>query len=377
MQHTVFFLLILLVALGCSRNSSHDREQTGSNKYADGFQIEKHGDLTKLSVFNPWEKAHDVSFDYYLIPEHIDIPDSLSGKRIITTPVRRIICMSTSHLGFIDALGENRSVVGVSGAGYVSNDEIIRNYQAGNIADVGYGQNLNYEIIIKQRPDLVMLYGVDGDVTSSVAKLEELGIPVIMNAEYLETTPLGKAEWIKFVGALYAKEAEAEKFFGEIEQDYNSLKEFAQGNRSSSGNPRILVGSPYSDSWWIPGGNSYLASLISDAGGDYLGKGNPSHESYVISFENALAFGNEADIWINLGTIASKQEILASDQRFANFGVFKNGQIFNNINRMSENGGNDFWESGTVYPNLILRDLISIFHPGTLEEDLVYYKEVK
>ena len=374
MQRFISFSLIFFVLFGCRHNHNSEKKEIELNKYARGFKIENTGSLIKLSVFNPWEKARNISFDYYLVPENENIPDSLSGKKIIRTPIRRIVCMSTSHLGFVDALGEINSVVGVSGANYVSNAEIIRNYKAGNVADVGYGQNLNYEIILKQRPDLVMLYGVDSDVTASAAKLEELGISVIINAEYLEETPLGKAEWIRFVGALYAKEAEAEKLFNEIEEDYNTLKELVKEKKVK---PKILVGSPYRDSWWIPGGNSYLANLINDAGGDYLGKNNSSNESYVISFENALTFGNEADIWINMGLLSSKQEIVETDQRFVNFGVFKNGRIFNNINRMSENGGNDFWESGTVFPNLILRDLISVFYPGTTQEEMVYYMEVK
>ena len=374
MQRFIFFPLIFFVLFGCNSNNNSEKQEIESNKYARGFKIENSGVVTKLSVFNPWEKALNVSFDYYLVPQNADVPDSLSEKKIIRTPVKRIICMSTSHLGFIDALGETNSVVGVSGADYVSNAEIITNYKAKSVVDVGYGQNLNYEIILKQQPDLVMLYGVDSDVITSVAKLEELGVPVIINAEYLEESPLGKAEWIRFIGALYDKQADAEKYFNEIEEDYNSLKELASEKNVK---PKILVGSPYRDSWWIPGGNSYLANLINDAGGDYLGKDNPSHESYVISFENALTFGNEADIWINPGLLSSRHEIIATDRRFANFKVFNNGRIFNNINKMSENGGNDFWESGTVYPNLILRDLISVFYPGTINEEMIYYKEVK
>jgi iron complex transport system substrate-binding protein len=206
MQRFFVFCILFSVLNGCNHNRNSVKTENNSNKYARGFKIEHDGAVTKLSVFDPWEKARNISIDYYLVPENLEIHDSLLSKKIIRTPIRRIICMSTSHLGFIDVLGENSSVVGVSGAAYVSNAEIIQNYKAGNVVDVGYGQNLNYEIILKQRPDLVMLYGVDSDVTSSVAKLEELGIPVIMNAEYLEETPLGKAEWIRFVGTLYDKE---------------------------------------------------------------------------------------------------------------------------------------------------------------------------
>ena len=108
-----------------------------------------------------------------------------------------------------------------------------------------------------------------------------------------------------------------------------------------------------------------------------MGKSNLSHESYVISFENAFVWANEADVWINMGNLSSKNEVLSADERFENFKVLKDGKLFNNINKMSENGGNDFWESGTVFPNLVLRDLITIFYPGLVEEELVYYKEIK
>ncbi len=374
MQRIPIFFLILVFLGSCGNHKKTPLREYNTNDFARGFVIEKHIDFTKLTVFNPWEKAQDIEVEYFLLPKDAEIPDSLQQKNIIRTPVQRIICMSTSHLGFIDVLGETQSVVGVSGADYVSNEEILQNIKGGSVVDVGYGQNLNYEIILNQHPDLVMFYGVGGEVVSLVKKLEELGIPAIMNAEYLEETPLGKAEWIKFVGALYNKENVAESFFSSVKKDYISLHENVKNKVTK---PKVMVGAPYKDSWWIPGGNSYMANLIKDAGGDYIGKDNDSHESYVISFENALAYGNEANVWINMGLLSSKDDIIATDQRFENFGVLNDGRIFNNNNKMSEGGGNDFWESGTVYPNLILRDLISIFYPGTIKEEMVYYREVK
>jgi len=374
MQRISLFILFIVFLGSCVNNKKTFTRENNSNDFARGFSIQKKDEITRLMVYNPWEKAQNVKVEYFLINKGKSIPDSLRLKNIIRTPVGRIICMSTSHLGFIDALDENNSVVGVSGVDYVSNPGIHQRVKEGKVVDVGYGQNLNYEVILNQHPDLVMVYGVGSEVTSYVKKLEEMGVPVIMNAEYLEETPLGKAEWVKFVGALFEKENEAEQFFSNIEKDYISLKQKVQNHENK---PKVLVGSPYKDSWWIPGGNSYLANMIKDAGGDYIGKDNNSHESYVISFENALAFGNQADIWINMGLLSSKKEIVATDQRFENFRVLKDGRLFNNNNRMSEKGGNDFWESGTVYPNLILRDLISVFYPGTIEEEMVYYREVK
>ena len=374
MQRVLLVILLIGLIGSCTSDEKQAPREIDSNSYAHGFSIEDFDSIKKLTVFNPWEKANNVEYDYFLVNKNIEIPDSIKSKNIIRTPVERIICMSTSHLGFIEVLGETQSVVGVSGAQYVSNTAILQKYKDGQVVDVGYGQNLNYEAVLNQNPDLVMLYGVGSEVTAHVEKLKELGIPVIMNAEYLEEVPLGKAEWIKFVGALYNKEKEAELFFKNIEIQYNILKEKTDNQNKR---PKVLVGSPYKDSWWIPGGKSYMANLIEDAGGDYIGKNNDSHESYVISFENAFAFGNEAEVWINMGSSSTKNEIIATDQRFENFRVLNEGRLYNNNNRMSKNGGNDFWESGTVHPNLILRDLISIFYPGTIDEDLVYYREVK
>lgn len=374
MQRFLILILFIVQLVSCGVEKKSPSRVNNGNDFARGFSVEKNEAITKLTVYNPWEKAQNVEVEYFLINKNRKVHDSLQSKNIIRTPVERIICMSTSHLGFIDVLNENETVVGVSGAAYVTEPQILENIKAGKVADVGYGQNLNYEVILNQHPDLVMLYGVGSEVTTIVKKLEELDIPAIMNAEYLEETPLGKAEWVKFVGALYEKDNEAELFFDAIEENYLSLKEKVNHKTNK---PKVLVGSPYKDSWWIPGGNSYMANLIKDAGGEYIGKNNDSHESYVISFENALTYGNEADVWINMGLLSSKKEIIATDQRFKSFGVLKNGKLYNNNNKMSVKGGNDFWESGTVFPNLILRDLISVFYPGTIDEEMVYYREVK
>ncbi len=374
MRFTIFITISVFFMFGCSNRNNIQEKQRNSNNYAKGFSIEKQDSCTQLTVFNPWEKARNISVDYFLVDKNKPIPQSLSGKNIIRTPVERVICLSTTHIAFLNVLNETDKVVGISGSKYVSNTAVRKKIAAVEVVDVGYGQNLNYELIVQQNPELVMVYGIGSEVTSYSHKLKELGIPVVLFAEYLEESPLGKAEWIKFAGALFEKEKEAAAFFNRIENDYQELQKKVEGKKNK---PKVLVGSPYKDSWWVPGANSYMANLIKDAGGDYLGKDNPSHESYVISFEHALSWANHADIWINMGNLASKKEILASDRRFEKFGVFKNGKIYNNIKGLSESGGNDFWESGTVHPNLVLRDLISIFYPPLIDEEMVYYQEIK
>lgn len=374
MPKLIIFLFLILFFAGCSNNKKSSVSKKNTNLYAKGYSIENSSIVTKLSVFNPWEKANNISFEYFLINKNKQIPDSLRNKKIIRTPVKKVICLSTSHIGFLNELNETNSVSGISGSHYISNPEVRKRIESGEAVDVGYGQNLNYELILNQKPDLVLVYGIGSEVAGYVQKLEELGIQVIMIAEYLEETPLGKAEWLKFFGELFEKSELADSIFTKTAKNYLELKGLANQKNFK---PKIMVGSPYNDSWWIPGGKSYFAHLIEDAGGDYLGKSNSSHESYVIAFEQAFSISNGADIWINMANLSSKKEILATDSRFINFKVFNEGKLYNNNNRLSEHGGNDFWESGTVFPDIILRDLIKVFYPELIKEEFVYYKEIK
>ncbi len=372
------YYMILIVGLlffSCSPKSGKKNDTTRSNQYARGFSITKSGAFKKIEIFNPWENADNIRFEYYLAGSDQVVPDTLKNKQVIRTPVKKVICMSTSHIAFLEAINETESISGVSGGHYVTSQKVRPAFEKGRIAEIGYGQNINYELIINIHPDLVMVYGIGSEVSGMVKKLQDLGVPVIIIAEYLEQSPLGKTEWLKLVASLFNKEEMAVDFFRKIETDYLALKEIT---RNQGQGPKVLVGVPYRDSWWVPGGNSYIANLIADAGGNYPGKENPDHESYVISFEDAMLWAETADVWINTGSLANRKEILDTDSRFANFGVFRKGTIFNNNRLVTPSGGNDFWESGTVYPNRILSDLIRIFHPGLLpERDFTYYKEIK
>ncbi len=374
MQQFVIAIILFVLFAGCQSGKSPKLKQASPNDYAHGFSIEKQETGVKLTVYNPWEKATNIAMEYYLLKQGVPVPEDLRDKNIIRTPVQRVICLSTTHLAFLGALDVTDALVGVSGSKYVTHPQIRKRIDAGELPDIGYGQNLNYEQIVELKPGLVMMYGVGSEVTSYARKLEELGIPTVMIAEYLEEKPLGKAEWIKLTGALFEKQKEADTFFAEVEADYLHWKEKAG---QASPKPGVMVGSPYKDTWWVPGGDSYMANLIADAGGHYLGGDSKGQESYVISFENALAMASQADVWINMGNLSSKKEILAADERFKNFRVFREGKIYNNIKRMGPHGGNDFWESGTVHPHLVLRDLIQVFYPSMSQEEMIYYQEIK
>jgi iron complex transport system substrate-binding protein len=373
---TKYGLLVILLALflQCSVKTDETKRQAG-NQYAGGFEIDSTGPVKTITIYNPWEQAKNVVFKYYLIKKGQPVPDSLKGEKIIFTPADRVVCLSTSHIAFLEALGVTDRIVGISGSNYINNEKIRGKIKTGEVVDVGYDESLNYELLLKQKPDLIFVYGIGSEVSSTVMKMKDLGLNVFFISEYLEKSPLGKAEWIKCFAPLFEKEKAAAGFFGEIEKDYNSLKDMAAKVVKK---PNVMVGLTYRDSWWVPGGKSYLSNLINDAGGNYVGKDNPSHESFVLSFENALTISEGVDFWINVGSANSKAEILAGDERFKKFPAFNKAKIFNNNNRMSPDGGNDFWESGAVYPNLILKDMIGIFHPELSDgKNMVYYREIK
>lgn len=373
--------MFLGVCLCCNSNKKNaPLAGTGSGKqdtiaYAHGFSITLIGKLRLLKVHNPWEGAKGIEYRYLLCSRNDVIPDSLKKLTVIYTPVKRIICLSTTHIAMISMIGEITSVVGVSGPSYVS-DSLVRVMVAnGKITDVGYDQALNYENIISLKPDMVLAYGIQGETASQYKKLEDMGIKVVLNAEYLEETALGKLEWIKFVAAFFEKSDLATAKFKHIAREYEQLSAKCINIKDK---PRVLSGLPWKGVWYVPGGNSYAASLIKDAGGSYLWKDNTQRESLPLNFEKVIERSEAATVWINIGNANSKQAIQAEDPRLSQTRSFKLNNIYNNNMRMNPSGGNDFWESGITNPHLILKDLIKIFHPELLPDySLVYYKKLE
>lgn len=290
---------------------------------------------------------------------------------IIMVPVKKMVCMSTTHVAMISVLGEENTIAGMSGTGFMYSGDLKKRAEAGLIKDVGYEANLNKELILKIMPEITMIYGVGSESSGYVGKIEELGIRVIYNADYLETDPLGKAEWIKLFGALYCKENIADSIFRAEVQTYNELKAFVAKNISFK--PKVLLGLPFKDTWFVSPGNSFISRLIEDAGGEYLWKDTKSSVSMPFGLENVYVKAVSADYWLNIGTVRTKNEISAVDQRLSTLGCFRSGNLYNNNNRTTDAGGNDFWESGTVYPHLILKDIASILHPDLFPENKLYY----
>jgi len=337
-------------------------------EFAKGFTIKKYDDITLLTVSDPWQGAQNVVYRYVLIPQDKDIPPKFLQYTVIRTPVERVICLSTTHVAMLSALGLTSSIKALSGTAFVSDSTVRKAIDEGKIVDIGHSQGLNFEKIISLNPDLIFAYGVDRGYAGSLARLAGLGQTIVFNAEYLERTALGKAEWIKFMAAFFDREEQATEKFNAIRDEYQSLQNLASDRERK---PKILSGLPWQGIWHIPGGDTWMAAMIADAGGEYIWRENSSRESIPISIEAIIYQGNAADIWINAGAARSLAEIRSVDERLSILKTFQTGAVYNNNARA--NGGNDFFESGVVYPHIILKDMIKIFHPDLLPEHELYY----
>jgi len=372
-------IIALLIFSGCrysnKRTTDEISDKVNQITKAERFTLEKKNGWTEIKIINPWQGASGVNQVFYLVKRGTKMATLPDSSSVIFVPVRKIICTSTTHIAMIEALGEVNSVVGVSGTNLIYSPEVIKNVNKGLVGDVGYDANLNKELIIKLSPDLIMIYGIGSESTGYVGKVKELGIKVIMNADYLETDPLSRTEWIKLFGALYCKENLADSIFESEVEKYIKLKKYIEQNISVR--PKVLLGLPFKDTWYVSSGNSFISKLISDAGGDYLWRDTESSISMPYGIENVYLRGLTADYWLNVGSISSKNEISAVDQRLNDLPCFKNDNLFNNNKRVTSNGGNDYWESGSLYPHLLLKDIATILHPEVFEDhELVYYKKI-
>lgn len=344
--------------------------QRADLRYAENWAIDYFDHYKVVRVLQPWSGA-ETSFEYVLLQCGTPAPEGYDETQIIEVPARSIISMSTAYLPHLQDLGVLDRLVGVDSFGFVYTPEVVDMIEAGEIAEVGGGANLNVERVLELNPGVVMTYGVGDAQSDTHPQLLAAGVPVILNAEYMEASPLGRAEWIKFTAALFNREAAAAAAFEDTAAQYNAL---AARVGDLDERPTAFSSAPFQGTWYMPGGNSYQAQLLADAGADYLWSADDSTGSLELSFEAVYARAADADYWINTGTWSSLEEVRAADERFTEFVAFQQGNLYNNTGRTTPSGSNDYWERGMASPHLLLADLIAIFHPEILpEHELMYY----
>lgn len=378
MKIPVKILALLIFGLSACNSGQNRNDFTSPdtrNSRAKRFVIEKNGEVTNLTIINPWQGASGIKLTYYLVKRGTEMPEGIDSSRVIYVPVRSIVCMSATHTAMICALGEDNTITGISGTDLVYSESLNERIKKGLVKDVGYESNLNNELILNLKPDIVMMYGIGGESTGYVSKLRELGISIMYNADYLEDDPLGKAEWIKVFGALYCREIQADSIFNTELAVYENLRSFIEKNIKNR--PGVMLGLPYKDTWYVSPGNSYISKLVSDAGGKYIWDDKKSEISMPFGIENVYMRAVSADFWLNTGTATNLGEIAETDYRLAELPSFKNGNVYNNNLKMTSYGGNDYWETGTIHPSLILQDMVKILHPELLpDHELIFYRKL-
>ncbi len=334
-------------------------------RYAHGFAIDYFRHYSRLTVYNPWRKG-DISAVYYLIPHAgITTPDL---KLTIIVPLHSIAATSCTHVAFLEALHELSTLTGMASPQLVYSTTFRQLDAEGKILDLGDPFHLNVEKVMELQPQMVMMTNYN-QINTSADQLVQAGIPVVFNDEWMESTPLGRAEWIKFVAAFYNKGKLADSLFRNMTANYFALKKLA---KRASDRPSILVGNSFKGTWYMPSGTGFMGHLLADAQCTYYFSNDTTVGSIPVNFEQALQHFRNANVWLNCSAL-NLTALQNSDSRYQLFKSFQNQQVYSLNGRITPNGGNDFWEGGVVHPDILLRDYIRVLHPELLpNQPLVY-----
>jgi iron complex transport system substrate-binding protein len=349
--------------------------------HAETFDIDYFDNYKVITVNTPWAGATDDDvFQYVLVQCGTPAPEDFEDALVIEVPTGTIISMSTSQLPQIVELGLVDQLVGVDSLAFINTPEVVDKAQAGELIEVGAGASVNVELVLDADPSLVMVNGNGIPEYDAHPALLEAGVPVVINADWVETTLLGRAEWIKFMAAFYNQEGEANELYDTIVEEYEAAAALVA---DLSEDERITVlwnkYEPFTEAWSIPGQQTWLGGLLTDAGVDWVLMEEAPDISGQLSFEQVYEAGLDAPIWVlNTFGISSVDALLAEDERNGDFAAVETGEVYNNEARVNANGGNDFWETGVTHPHLLLQDLIALFYPELLpDHELMFYNKLE
>ena len=372
----IVLIASLLAIVSCKKEAQRAVLKSASAKitHAKGFDIVEEKGNKKLIIKSAYQNAtEDATY-----PLSKKIPSTALANTKLNTiqiPVKNIVVTSTTHIPMVELLQSENAIVGFPHGQYVSSERTRKLLDAGKIAEIGKENSLNTEILLDLQPELVVGYSVTSP-DKSLTTLQKAGINVIYNGDWLEETPLGKAEWIKFFGVLFDKEKQADSTFKAIETNYVNAKKTALLGLQK---PTVLSGAIMSkDIWNLPAGESFVAQFLKDANLTYLWKDTKGKGSLSLSFESVFDKGANADIWIAPGYFTSKKQLLESNALYAKFKAFQDDNIYTPTTKKGKSGGVLYYELATTRPDLVLKDLIKITNPALLPDyELVFFEKMK
>ena len=370
-------LLCLLVFPGCRQEKKEghalsNAKESPEIKYATGFAMATSATgVTTLEITAPWPNA-EAAFTYALLPRELMARTTLNADdydAIVITPVERLVVTSTTHIPALEALGVLDKLVGFPDCRYISSRAARQRITAGEIQELGNNEAMNTEMTIALQPDVVIGFSID-NLNKAYETLQRSNIPVVYNGDWTEETPLGKAEWIKFFAPFFNVEQKADSIFREIETGYLAAKSIAS---KADDKPTILSGALYKDVWYLPGGKSWAARFLEDAYVDYLWKDTPESGSLSLSLESVLEKAKNSDFWISPSQFTSYDAMRESNRHYEQFSAFQHKKIFTFARTVGETGGLWYYELGPGRPDLVLKDLIHIFHPDVLPDHQPFF----
>jgi len=375
-QNIIFYFLVILSFIQCKKETKIESTIAVSKneiQYAKGFEIYKHPGFSILKITNPWPEAA-ASFTYILQEKNGIIPDSLKQFTVIPIPIKSIVVTSTTHIPALELLGVENTLKGFPSTDYISSEKTRKLIDAGKVREVGVNENLNTEILIDMKPEVIVSFGLNNS-NPTLDNLQKSGLKVMLNGDWTEQSPLGRAEWIKFFGAIYGLDSKANTIFSEIVATYNSTLALA---KKATTKPTVLSGAMYQEQWYVPQGESWAALFLKDAQSQYLWSKTKGTGSLSVPFEIVLEKAKNADFWIAPGDFSSLKQMSDSNPHYNQFASFKNKKVYSYAVNKGAKGGIIYFEWSSTRPDLVLKDLITIFHPELLpNHKLFFFQKLK
>lgn len=368
-KNTYLIVSAFFIFVSCSSNTSkkiEEKKEISNIKYAKGFDIIKTDSETKLIIKTPYPGATEAT-TYTIVTE------KSSEKNAIKVPLNSIVVTSSTHIPALELLNVEQKLVGFPNTTFVSSEKTRKLIDANLVKELGHPDHINTETLLDLNPDLVMGFAVNNN-NKMFKTIEKLGIQVILNGDWLEETPIGRAEWIKFFGVLFDKEKEADSIFNKIKTNYLEAKAIAQKSKNT---PSVICGGLYKDVWYTPAGNSFEATFLRDANTNYIYKDAKGKGSLSLNIENVFEKGKDADIWLSPGFYKTLDALEKNNLVCSKMKAFDNKAIYSYNNTTGEKGGVWYFELSPVRPDLVLKDLIKIAHPELLPDyEFTFYEKL-
>ncbi|MEL1244180.1 ABC transporter substrate-binding protein [Flavobacterium sp. DGU11] len=371
------FLIIAVAFASCKKEAASKVPVTkaviNGVKHAKGLEIYRYEGYTIVKVTNPWPDATDT-FTYVMQKKNSVLPDSLKNYTIVQVPLKTVVVTSTTHIPSLEMLGVENTLVGFPDISFVSSEKTRARIDAGHVKEAGQNESLNTEVMLDLNPHAVVGFSISSH-NKTMENLQQSGMKILYNGDWTEQSPLGKAEWIKFFGALYGLEDKADELFANIEKEYNAARQLA---KKVTVRPTVLCGAIYNNQWLMPQGGSWASLFLKDAGANYLWADSDGTGSLSLSFETVLDKAENADFWIGPSQYTSLKEMTDANPHYAQFRAFKNKQVYSFGNKKGATGGLIYYELAPNRPDLVLKDLVHILHPELLpNHELQFFEKLK